>query len=58
MAKYDKKIIKKWWTNLDERIKEEIMDDIFPDDIIYDIDDEWNRLEENEKLEIYRENNP
>jgi hypothetical protein len=57
MKKYNKEIVEKWWLNLDDRIKEEIMDVFFPGDFIFDIDDEWKRLDYKIKLEIYKENN-
>ena len=57
MKKYNKQIIEKWWFNLDGRVKEEIIDVTFPDDIIYDVDDEWKRLDWKIKSEIYEENN-
>ena len=56
--KISKKKVNEWWSNLDDREKEEIIDLIFPDDIIYDLDGEWDRLDWEDKLEIYKENNP
>ena len=52
-----KKKIDEWFFNLDDRVKEEIIDVLFPDDIIYDVDGNWNRLDWKIKLEIYKENN-
>jgi len=49
--------INEWFSNLDNRTKEEIIDILFPDDIIYDVDGDWSRLDWKIKLEIYEENN-
>jgi len=55
--KISKKKVNEWWSNLDDREKEEIIDLIFPDDIIYDLDGEWDRLDWEDKFGIYKDNN-
>lgn len=50
--------INQWYLNLDDRIKEEILDVIFPDDIIFDLIVSWDRLDWKIKSEVYKENNP
>ena len=56
--KVNEKKVNEWWSNLDDRDKEEIFDLIYPDDIIYDLDNEWDKLDWKIKLEVYQENNP
>ena len=56
--KISKKKVNEWWSNLDDREKEEILDLIFPDDIILDLDRGWDRLDWEVKLETYKDNNP
>lgn len=51
-----KKKVDGWFFNLDDGIKEEIIDVIFPNDIIYNADDDWKRLDLKIKLEIWKEN--
>ena len=46
-----------WWYSLDDRVKEEIIDCMMPDDIIYDLDEAWRLLDWKVKLEIWKENN-
>jgi len=49
--------IDEWWNNLDESIKEEIIETYYPDIIIYDKDEMWEALDSDEKLEAYKDNN-
>ena len=46
-----------WWYDLDDRTKEEIIDDVMPDDIIYDLDEAWELLDWEIQLELWKENN-
>ena len=58
LSQKEKDKINQWYLNLDSRIREEILDVIFPDDIIYDVDDNWNKLTWETRYRIYKENNP
>lgn len=49
--------IDEWWNNLDESIKEEIIETYYPDIIVYDLDEMWEALDFDEKLEAYKDNN-
>ena len=55
--KVNEKKVNEWWSNLDDRDKEEILELIFPDDIILDLDIGWDRLDWGIKLEVYQDNN-
>ena len=39
ISEQKKEKINEWFDNLDDRIKEEITDILFPDDVIYDADE-------------------
>jgi len=58
ISEQKKEKINEWFDNLDDRIKEEITDILFPDDVIYDADELWKDVDWKIKLEIYKENNP
>jgi hypothetical protein len=45
-----------WFLNLNENIQQEIIENIYPDDIIYDNYDAWRYLDYDVKLEIWEEN--
>lgn len=49
--------IDEWWNNLDESIKEEIIETYYPDIIVYNLDEMWEALDSDEKLEAYKDNN-
>lgn len=50
-----KEKVNKWWYELDETYKFELMDGYYPDDAPFmDVDEAWNLLDWNDKWDIYR----
>jgi hypothetical protein len=52
------KEVNKWFYNLDESVKQGIIDNIYPGELISDLDESWKYLDWKIKLEVFRENNP
>jgi hypothetical protein len=47
-----------WFYNLEDSKKQEILENIYIGEIIYDLDNDWKYLDWKIKLEAYMENNP
>lgn len=52
-----KKKVEEWWQDLDHQIKEEVIEQVYPDGY-YNLDEGWHYLDWEVKLELYEENNP
>lgn len=47
-------IVDKWWYDLEENYKSELMEDYGSDDALMNADAMWNELDWNDKWDIYR----
>ena len=54
---YQEKVANDWWDFLSENRKQEVIDTIYPDDIILDLNEGWYGLTAYLRIEIYNEEN-